>query len=80
MDTNPVQLRGTPPPEYVASCVGRPDFGSIANRLKEMAAFVSAQGLTDVAEHLSCAYGTLLARIAACEVVPQQQARDSRVA
>jgi hypothetical protein len=29
-------------PDYVSSCIGKPDLGSIANRVRELAAFMSA--------------------------------------
>ncbi len=47
-------------PEYVETSVGQPDFGSIANRLRELAALLAAQDCEEAAEHLTRAYGCLL--------------------
>lgn len=51
-------------PEYVSGSIGKPDFNSIANRVREMADLLSAHGCEDAASHLVQAYGTLLGRIA----------------
>lgn len=53
-------LRDPDLPEYVAGSIGKPDLGSIANRLRELAALMSAQECPEVAEHLAQAYGSLL--------------------
>lgn len=52
-------------PEYVSSSIGKPDLLSLANRVREMAAVLSAHGAEDAAAHLVQAYGTLLAALAA---------------
>ncbi|HOB75316.1 MAG TPA: hypothetical protein PKG54_12425 [Phycisphaerae bacterium] len=52
-------------PDYVSSCIGKPDLGSIANRVRELAAFMSAQEHEEVAGHLVQAYGALLGVMAA---------------
>jgi len=53
------------PATYVRSSIGPPDLSSISNRLKSLAALLAAEGMTDVAEHLTKACGALAARVAA---------------
>lgn len=64
MDTNRI-LRDRDLPEYVSGSVGKPDLGSIANRIRELATYLSAQDCEDVAAHLADAYGALLGLMAA---------------
>ncbi len=52
-------------PEYVTSSVGHPDFQSIANRLRGIAALLAAQGMDAAAEFATRAYGALLGEMAA---------------
>lgn len=52
-------------PDYVSGCIGKPDLGSIANRVRELAAFLSAQECEEAAGHLVHAYGALLGIMAA---------------
>ncbi len=58
-------LRDRDLPEYVSASVGKPDLGSIANRLRELAAYLSSQEYDEVATHLTEAYGALLGVMAA---------------
>jgi len=51
-------------PEYLTKSVGPPAYGDIALRLRDMAAFLAAQGMPEVAEHVSSAYGCLRAKMA----------------
>lgn len=64
MRTSEVQ-RDRDLPEYVSGCIGKPDLGSIANRVRELAAFLSAQEHEEAAAHLVQAYGALLGAMAA---------------
>jgi hypothetical protein len=57
-------LRDRDLPEYVSCSIGKPDLGSIANRVRELAAVLSAQDCEEVAVHLAQAYGTLLGLMA----------------
>ena len=56
-------------PDYVSGSIGQPDFSSIANRVREMAGLLSAQGWDDAAGHLVQAYGAILGRIATNNLV-----------
>lgn len=56
-------------PEYACGSIGKPDFSSLANRVREMAGLLSAQGCEEAASHLVQAYGALLGRIATGSLV-----------
>lgn len=64
MNANEI-LRSQDLPEYVSGSIGRPDLSSIANRIREMAALLSAQECDEAAAHLTQAYGSLLGLMAA---------------
>jgi len=64
MKTNPI-LRDRDLPEYVSGSIGKPDLDCIANRIRELASYLSAHEYEDVAAHLAEAYGALLGRMAA---------------
>lgn len=51
-------------PAYCTTSVGPPGLGNIAIRLRDLAAFLAAQGHQGVAEHVSRAYGDLQAYLA----------------
>ncbi len=65
MRTTYTILRDRDVPEYVIGSIGKPDLDSIANRLRELAALMSAQDCPEVAGHLVQAYGALLGVMAA---------------
>jgi hypothetical protein len=52
-------------PEYTTTTVGPPDYLNIANRLRSIASFLAAQGMTEAAEHVAKASGCLMATVAA---------------
>lgn len=56
-------------PEYLYKSVGQPAFGHVAIRLRDLAAFMAAQGMTEVAEQLVAAYSILRAKLASGQVV-----------
>lgn len=57
-------------PEYVSESVGQPAFGQIVIRLRDLAAFMAAQGMNEVAEQLTGAYGALRAKLATGQLAP----------
>ena len=59
-------------PAYCTTSVGPPGLVNIAVRLRDLAAFLTAQGLQDIAEHVSRAHCDLDAYLA----VPIRQAME----
>lgn len=60
-------------PEYLRTSVGKPAFADIAIRLRDMAAFLAAQGAPEVAERVLAAYGALRAKMATMSEAPRSK-------